>query len=199
VSGITVRDRQAERRQATEAEILEAAWDLVREQGLAALSLRELGARVGMRAQSLYVYFPSKNAIYDAMFAEGNRELLRQRGLLTVDPDPLVAMRQSAHQFVEFCISDAARYQLLFQRTIPGFEPSEASYDLAKQSLGWGRDRLRAVGLTVQADLDLWTGVIGGLVSQQLSNEPSGRRWVRLLDDAIDMYVKHVTNRKRTK
>ena len=29
-----------------------------------------------MRAQSLYSYFPSKHAIYDAMFAQGNRELL---------------------------------------------------------------------------------------------------------------------------
>ena len=40
--------------------------------------MRDLGARVGMRAQSLYSYFPSKHAIFDAMFAEANRELLRR-------------------------------------------------------------------------------------------------------------------------
>ena len=31
-----------------------------------------------MRAQSLYSYFDSKHAIYDAMFQEGNEELLRR-------------------------------------------------------------------------------------------------------------------------
>ena len=30
--------------------------------------------------------------------------------------------------FVEFCTSDPVRYQLLFQRTIPDFEPSPESY-----------------------------------------------------------------------
>ena len=70
------RDRRAERQAATQAEILDAAWALVRADGLASLAMRELGARVGMRAQSLYAYFPSKHAIYDAMFADGNRTLL---------------------------------------------------------------------------------------------------------------------------
>ena len=76
MSGIPIKDRRAERTLATRREILDAAWELVHEQGLGALTMRELGARVGMRAQSLYVYFPSKHAIYDAMFAEANRELL---------------------------------------------------------------------------------------------------------------------------
>ena len=60
------RDRRAERYAATRREILDAAWDLVRAGGLGSLAMRELGARVGMRAQSLYAYFPSKFAIYDA-------------------------------------------------------------------------------------------------------------------------------------
>src|SRR5258706_8652509 len=63
--------RRDRRREATKAEILDAAWDLVREHGLAALALRDLAARVGMRAPSLYQYFDSKHAIYDAMFAQG--------------------------------------------------------------------------------------------------------------------------------
>ena len=57
------RDRRAERAEATRREILDAAWALVRQEGLAALTMRELGARVGLRAQSLYAYFASKHAI----------------------------------------------------------------------------------------------------------------------------------------
>ena len=63
--------RVALRRKRTEDEIVAAAWDLVHEHGLASLSMRDLGDRVGMKAQSLYSYFASKNDIYDAMFREG--------------------------------------------------------------------------------------------------------------------------------
>jgi AcrR family transcriptional regulator len=72
----TVADLRTLRRELTRRRILDAAWGLAREQGLPGLTMRDLGAAVGMRAQSLYSYFPSKHAIYDAMFAQGNRALL---------------------------------------------------------------------------------------------------------------------------
>jgi AcrR family transcriptional regulator len=193
-----MRDRRAERFEATQQEILDVAWGLVRADGLAGLSMRELGARVGLRAQSLYVYFPSKHAIYDAMFLEANRELLDRRLSLDVDDDPVIALRQSARQFVDFCTEDLARYQLLFQRTIPGFEPSEESYAVAREVLDGGRRVLAGVGVTESADVDLYTGLISGLVAQQNANEPGGDRWTRQLDRAIDMYLAEVGPRRLT-
>ncbi|MCU1612228.1 MAG: TetR/AcrR family transcriptional regulator [Pseudonocardiales bacterium] len=193
-----MRDRRAERFEATQQEILDVAWGLVRADGLAGLSMRELGARVGLRAQSLYVYFPSKHAIYDAMFLEANRELLDRRLSLDLDDDPVIALRQSARQFVDFCTEDLARYQLLFQRTIPGFEPSEESYAVAREVLDGGRRVLAGVGVTESADVDLYTGLISGLVAQQNANEPGGDRWTRQLDRAIDMYLAEVGPRRLT-
>src|SRR5918996_1669782 len=62
----------AERRQRNREEvrqaILEASRDVMREQGVAALSLREVARRVHMQAPSLYTYFSSKMALYDALF-----------------------------------------------------------------------------------------------------------------------------------
>jgi AcrR family transcriptional regulator len=197
VSGLAERDRRAERHQATRDEILDAAWEMVREQGLAALSLRELGARVGMRAQSLYVYFPSKHAIYDAMFADGNRKLLELRRDLPDTGDPVDALARSSHVFVEFCTSDPVRYQLLFQRTIPGFEPSTESYAIARENLDLTRQRLAAVGVTKQSDLDLYTALFGGLISQQLANQPGGDRWTQQFDRVFDMFLREVTDRTR--
>jgi AcrR family transcriptional regulator len=193
-----MRDRRAERFEATQQEILDVAWGLVRADGLAGLSMRELGARVGLRAQSLYVYFPSKHAIYDAMFLEANRELLGRRLSLDLDDDPVIALRQSARQFVDFCTEDLARYQLLFQRTIPGFEPSEESYAVAREVLDGGRRVLAGVGVTESAHVDLYTGLISGLVAQQNANEPGGDRWTRQLDRAIDMYLAEVGPRRLT-
>src|SRR3954471_10045294 len=136
------RDRRAERREATKAEILDAAWDLVRAEGLAALSLRDLAQRVGMRAPSLYSYFASKHAIYDAMFAQGFEQFRRRLEQRPRHDDPLVGLKAGARDFVSFCVEDPARYQLLFQRTIPGFEPSAESYAISVDTLEMTRQRL---------------------------------------------------------
>src|SRR5262245_36626476 len=108
-------DRRARRREATKAEILDAAWELVREQGLAALSLRDLAARVGMRAPSLYQYFDSKHAIYDAMFAQGMRAAREAVGTIGENADTRTVFVEGARRMVEFATSDPARAQLLFQ------------------------------------------------------------------------------------
>src|SRR5919112_450549 len=126
-------DRRSERHQATRAEILEAAWDLARTHGLAGLSLRDVAERVRMRPQSLYSYFPSKHAVYDALFSQGYRQFLDVMGSLGVSPEPRSALKETGRAFLAFCVADPVRYQLLFQRPIPGFEPSAESYALAEQ------------------------------------------------------------------
>jgi AcrR family transcriptional regulator len=191
------RDRRAERREATRAEILEAAWALARTQGLAGLSLRDVARRIGTRPPSLYWYFDSKHAIYDAMFAEGNRQLLQRLAEQDWPDDPRELLRLTARVFVEFCTEDVARYQLMFQRSIPDFEPSQESYALALQVLELMRARFAQAGLTDPADLDLWTALVGGLAAQQTSNEPGGDRWLRLTDAAADMYADHVVSNNR--
>ena len=193
-----VRDRRAERRAETRAEIVAAAWELCRAEGLAGLSLRDLAGRVGMRAPSLYSYFDSKHAIYDAMFAEGCQDYLDGLQGLTRTGDPLTDLQAHLRNFVEFCTSDAVRHQLLFQRTIPGFEPSAASFALSIEALdvlaGWFRD----LGFDDPATLDLATALGSGLAAQQIANDPGGDRWLRLVDDAVEMFFHHVQGRART-
>lgn len=187
-------DRRSIRRQATKDEIVAAAWEQVRERGLAGLALRDLGARVGMRAQSLYSYFASKNEIYDAMFHEGYLAFAETMEEAYVEhpatDDPLTAARHGAHRFFEFCTSDPVRYQLLFQRTIPDFVPSDESYAVALEAYAAMADQIGSFGVTGPEDLDLWTAVMTGLTDQQLSNDPGGRRWHRLVDRAVDMVLR---------
>ncbi len=193
MSGKANGDRKSVRRQETKDEIVAAAWDLVREQGLAGLAMRDLGERVGMRAQSIYSYFASKHEIYDAMFLAGYRafadwmdEGVDDELLAT---DPVAAVKRGSHRFFEFCTSDPVRYQLLFQRTIPGFEPSSDSYAVAVDAYEQYRKRFLAVGVRDQASFDLWTAISTGLTDQQISNDPGGDRWERLVDRAVDMFL----------
>jgi AcrR family transcriptional regulator len=189
-------DRRAIRHEATRQRILAAAWDLAREQGLAGISLRDLAARVDLRQPSLYSYFDSKLALYDAMFAQGYEQLLAEVGQLELTGDARDRIRQMAHTFTAVSVSDLTRAQLLFQRTLPGFEPSAESYALANRFLDDARRRLEAAGFTRPADLDLYTALVGGIVSQQMANDPGGTRWVGLVDEAMDMYLEHVEQQR---
>lgn len=198
--GEPIRDRRAERHAATRTEILDAAWEQARTNGLAALSLRDLARAVGMQPPSLYSYFDSKHAIYDAMFAQGAQQFVdEQRARMPMPDEPRAALKAMLHFFVEFCAADFARYQLLFQRTIPGFEPSPESFKISQDNLAEIGELLAGYGVRDQETLDLFTALGTGLTDQQLSNDPGGDRWIRLIDDAVDMFFDHITRKaKRT-
>jgi AcrR family transcriptional regulator len=186
-----IRDRRSERREATRAEILDTAWELVREQGLGGLNLRDLAPRVGMRAPSLYEYFASKHAIYDAMFAQG----YRQFSAAMAEVDALSGedgLRAVARRSMAFMVEEPARYQLLFHRTIPGFTPSPESYAESVQVLQAARAWFDRNGYGVAGALDLFTSLIGGLAGQQIANDPGGDHWVGLVDAAVDMFLAYI-------
>jgi|SRR5579863_3171443 AcrR family transcriptional regulator len=190
--GTPIRDRRSERREATKLEILGAAWDLVRAEGLAALTLRDLATKVGMQPPSLYSYFDSKHAIYDAMFLQGNVELLKRYEAMPELGDPVDDFRARARLFVGFTVEDPARAQLMFMRTIPGFEPSPETYAVAVQIVELAKERFATAGVKPEY-FDLWTGIISGLSFQQIANEPGTDRWVALLDEAVDMFLDYVS------
>jgi len=187
------RNRLTERREATRREILDTAWEIARSDGLAALTLRAVAERIGMRSPSLYSHFDSKNAIYDAMFAEGWADLrsLTDRTLRRTSA-PRRMLLQLAELFFDFATDDLARYQLMNQRTIPDFQPSEQGYAESLAAYDGMRSWLRDAGVTHATDLDLWTAVLGGFVDQQLANDPGGDRWRRQLVRLVDMYCTEV-------
>jgi AcrR family transcriptional regulator len=187
--------RRTARREATRREILDAAWAMVREHGLNGLSLRALGERVGMRAQSLYSYFASKDEIHDALFRDGNEQFAEwmapvlDRPAEEVRADPHGTALASVRRHFEFCVADPVRYELLFQRTLPGFTPSPESYVVAVSVLEKAAAQLAVIGVDEPDALDLWTAVTTGLTNQQIANDPTGDRWERLLDRAVRMLL----------
>jgi AcrR family transcriptional regulator len=183
------RDRISERRLATRREILDAAWQLAREQGLAQVTLRDVAARVGMRAPSLYSHFESKNAIYDAMFGDAWTECLAVMRVAASSSSRSAreTMKLIARTFFDFSASDLARYQLMNQRTMVGFQPSAESYAPAVATLDILRACLAEHRITRQPDLDLFVALVGGLIDAQLANDPGGSRWSGLLERAVDM------------
>jgi AcrR family transcriptional regulator len=190
-------DRRQQRRDAKRAAILSEAWRLAHQDGLAAISLRDLADAVGLRQPSLYVYFDSKLALYDAMFADGYRQLLEFVGRRRYSADPRRALSRLVADCVQFSSNDVVRHQLLFQRTIPGFEPSEESMDLAQQFYAVGEAIANAAGLRTPAEMDVLTALISGLAHQQVANDPGGRRWVRRADQVVEMLLSGTDQRRK--
>jgi hypothetical protein len=130
------------------------------------------------------------------MFVEGNRQLLARLAEQPWPHEPRAILRLCARVFVEFSAEDVQRYQLLFQRTIPNFEPSPEAYAVAVQVFEQMRARFAAAGLTDPAAFDMWTALVGGLAAQQTANDPGGNRWLRLIDEVVDMYADHIMSKQ---
>lgn len=177
------------RRQNARADLLAAAWEMVREGGLGALSLRKLAGRAGTTTPTVYAYFESKNAILDAMFREGAESFAQSNAQPLAEGTPQQQLLAHAQRFASFCISDVARYQLLFQHSLPGFSPSPESYAPAVRALESARQLIERAGVRDPRHLDLWTALMTGLVDQQISNDRGGDRWIRLIDDAVAMFL----------
>jgi AcrR family transcriptional regulator len=199
-------DRRARRRQQTIDEVLDTAVEIMTEQGVGGLSLGEIARRMGIRPPSLYVYFPAKQAIYDALFARGARNLLDAMQEATdgfAASDNLAeTLLTAGTAMVRWCIASPAYSQLLFWRPVPGFVPSQEAYapavELVESSLRAFTD-LQARGLLrpdVPADQILrdWTILISGVTSQQLSNAPGESfeegRFTSALPDLVTMFCR---------
>lgn len=204
------------------AEVLDHAADIMAEQGVAGLSLGEVARRMGIRPPSLYGYFPSKHALYDALFERGARMVLERvrADVESVDPQGrslAQVLLHAAESFVGWSIEHPAYTQLLFWRPVPGYTPSAEAYapaielaELSHASLAG----LQQLGL-VRADADIdqvhrdFTVLTAGVVSQQLSNAPgeslAAGRYTAALPDLVAMFARHygtdieTTSNARTK
>jgi len=195
-------DRRAVRRQETIDEILAAAVELMAKHGVAALSLAEVARRVGVRPPSLYQYFPSKLAVYDALFARGMHDLdVAVRSAVEAVADPVARIRAGAEAYVAWSVAHPVQAQIMFWRPVPGFTPSAEAYGPALATLevlrAGVRDAVDAGRLTPAAateeGIDVLTTITAGIVSQQLSNQPEvttpDGRFARLTPDVLDLYL----------
>ena len=202
-------DRRHRRRLETIEEVLDHAVEIMATDGVAGLSLGEIARRMGIRTPSLYVYFPSKHALYDALFARGWRELLATMqpfysAEATEGTDDLAAlMLRAGREMSRWSVENSAYAQLLFWRPVPGFRPSDAAYAPAVQLYDESVARLARLqqrGL-IRSDVDIddvqrdWTVVISGVVSQQLANAPDepfeSGRFITALPGLVAMFVAH--------
>jgi AcrR family transcriptional regulator len=186
----------ADRRSHRHGQILAAAWDIAAESGLGAVSLHEVARRVGMRQPSLYGYVSSKLDLYDAMYAQAYEQLLARLEAAAPVGTARDQLLRVSRTILDFTVENPPRQQLMFQRTIPGFEPSPASYALAIRVVDRCTGLLSALGAGSPAQVDVYTALVGGLGAQQVANDPGGDRFTRHLEALLDMFLDHFVPRE---
>ena len=104
-----------ENRQRTRQRILMATKGLVAENGLQALSMRTIGARVGMTAAALYGYFPDKAALVVALWRDAIQELaLCLQRVNDEEADSLQALERMGRTYVDFWLTDLSGFRIVF-------------------------------------------------------------------------------------
>jgi AcrR family transcriptional regulator len=211
---VAATDRRHRRRQETIEEILGIAVQIMAEQGVAGLSVGEIARRMGIRPPSVYVYFPSKHALYDALFARGAQLLLQaMQGVFAALPARPATLEEillpGARAFVRWSVEHAAYSQLLFWRPVPGFTPSPQAYQAAIELIELGRDLFKALQdaglLRAEAPIEQierdWTILLSGVVSQQLSNAPQQAfdegHFTAAIPELIAMFADHYSSHTR--
>jgi AcrR family transcriptional regulator len=180
IPGVTT-DRRARRRQETIEEILDLAVAVMTEEGVNGLSLAEVARRLGVQPPSLYKYFPSLMAVYDALFLRGQREHLDvMRAAMADAPPGLAALTAGLEASGRWCLEHRAIAQLMFWRPVPSFEPTRdalaPSMELVELNRSALADAVAAGELGPAADSDeavyLVSILITGTLSQAMANEP---------------------------
>jgi len=199
-------DRRQRRRQETIEEVLDVAVQVMADHGVAGLTLGEVARRMGIRPPSLYGYFDGKNALYDALFERGWRELLatmRAAQEATEGRDLIADLLASSTAFARWAVEHPAYAPLMFWRPVPGFVPSERAYAPAIELQGMARDALAVLQsagqLRPDADLDVvyrtQTAVVSGVITQQLANAPGEPfetgTFTETLPDVLAMWWAH--------
>jgi AcrR family transcriptional regulator len=180
-TGARTADRRARRRQETIEEILDIAEAVMTEEGVNGLSLSEVARRLGVQPPSLYKYFPSLMAVYDALFERGQRANLEVMRAGMADGRPgLDALTKALEASGRWSLANRALAQLMFWRPVPSFEPTPGSMTKSQEMVELQRralaDAVRAGELGPGADsydaLYLVSTLISGVLTQAFANEP---------------------------
>jgi len=107
-------------------DILQAAREIIAEEGAGALSIRGIARRIGYSAPALYEYFSGKEAIAEALFVSGFEQLrAAMEHVEQTTADPVVRLREMARVYRRFAQTHPEEYSLMFGRPIPEFRPTE--------------------------------------------------------------------------
>ena len=160
-----------------EAALLDSAADILESEGPEALSVRRIAAVAHVAPMGVYNHFDSKNGIIEALFIQGfDRHRDALAGIADIQ-DPYEALREGGRRYRALAVAHPMVYELMFLRTIPGYEPSDHALEVAArafEALVAAVERAMAAGVLAEASPTETAQVIWASVHGWVSLELQG-------------------------
>lgn len=169
---VASRARRDFERDALRATIVTSAAELFLEKGFDALSMRQVAARIGYSATTIYHHFLNKEdllkAVLDSAFSSFEQEM---RSAVEAEPDPARKMGALGKAYVHFGVAHPVHYQLMFQRFLSAGEEGlsicssrSESYRLLHDGVLMGVEQGWLPGADPRALTDWMWATVHGLV-----------------------------------
>jgi AcrR family transcriptional regulator len=183
--------RRERYREETRSQILSAAREIFARDGFDGFSMRTLARAVGCSLGAIYLYFTSKEELFDVLVEQSFLHLYEALGVLSKEQgkDPVRQLKRGLQLYVEWGLKHPSEYQIAFTVRNPARKPYrthrafDAARALVKLCLGRSKAAERELELRTQA---LWAATHG--ITSLLTQRPSFP-WVskqRLIDQVID-------------
>lgn len=198
----SIKTRRQQNREQIINDILLIAREMMQKNGVGALSFNAIARELGIKPPSLYTYFDSKNAIYDELFRRGFEQFEQTMYSIPVDSHNLEHIVAIAiRTYMQFAFDNPDLFQLMFERPIPDFVPSEASMAVSWRVLARSREIL---GTFLRQDTDnpqiaadeaddMLIVIMHGLTALHMANHPElpigAGRFGKLIEKAASMFV----------
>ena len=98
----------------TKDAILDAARQIISEDGIASLSMRGLADRIDYSAAGLYEYFGSKDEIITAVCLQGDKRLRQNMGRVDKALPPMNYLIEIGLAYIDFAVTNPDHFMLMF-------------------------------------------------------------------------------------
>lgn len=182
--------------------LLEEAQLLLAEQGLSAISLRELARRVGVSHSAPERHFPNRQALLDALAVRGFTLLAAAiRQALADHGDGLQdGLRAVAKAYVSFALDNAALLELMFASKAgrADEEVASAAQDLFSLTAGLVGDSSGDAAMTSVSPLRLLlVATLQGIADLAAARRIQPEEIDSVIDETVSVFTPVLTQRQR--
>ncbi|GII86371.1 TetR family transcriptional regulator [Sphaerisporangium siamense] len=115
--------------------LIQVAGDLLLTHGPESLTVRRIASEAGCSTTVVYTMFGNKEGLAEALYLEGFERFRRRLAAVPRHPDPLEYLTSLGPAYREACLAEPGYYSVMFEKAIPGFEPSERARTLARAAV----------------------------------------------------------------
>ncbi len=109
--------------------LLDAALAILRENGAAGLTVRNVTARAGCSTSAIYTHFGGKHGLVEAIYLEGFESFDRH-----VSDCLAGGVGEAGRAYRAWALANPMHYLVMWGRAVPDFHPSEAASDRGYRS-----------------------------------------------------------------